>query len=164
MEIWELIAREQVRDSLATYNWSGDAFRLDELAEAFCEDGVLELRRGPTIEGRAAIVEFLSGVKGPPGDPASPPSPAQEADGPPRKRMVRHLLTNTRFLGVEPARIIAVSYFTVITEIGLDHHGRYRDLFEPVGGRWLIRHRFVSTDWHDRDSTMVRAPEPHPDR
>jgi hypothetical protein len=39
------------------------------------------------------------------------------------------------------------SYFTVFTEIGLDHMGRYRDRLVPVGGRWLIAHRFVSTDW-----------------
>ena len=37
-------------------------------------------------------------------------------------------------------------YFTVVTEIGLDHYGRYRDVFVPVGDDWLIRHRFVSTD------------------
>jgi hypothetical protein len=69
---------------------------------------------------------------------------------------VRHLLTNTRFLEIEPSRILVASYFTVITQIGLDHHGRYRDLFEPVGDKWLIRHRFVSTDWHHPESTMAR--------
>lgn len=158
--MWELIAREQIRDSLATYNWSGDAFKLDDLALVFCEDGVLELRDGPTLEGRAAIVEFLSGVRGTPANPnVSQPvlSPETTAEKEPaKKRMVRHVLTNTRFLDVDPARILVASYFTVITEIGLDHHGRYRDLFEPVADRWQIRHRFVSTDWHAPDSTMVR--------
>ena len=43
----------------------------------------------------------------------------------------------------------------VITEIGLDHYGRYRDLFVPVGDEWLIRHRFVSTDWAAPNSTMA---------
>jgi len=38
MDIWELIARERIRDSLARYNWSGDALRLDEMALAFCEE------------------------------------------------------------------------------------------------------------------------------
>jgi hypothetical protein len=42
MELWELAAREHIRDSLARYNWSGDALRLDELAQSFCEDGELE--------------------------------------------------------------------------------------------------------------------------
>ena len=32
--------------------------------------------------------------------------------------------------------------------------GRYRDRFVPVDERWLIAHRFVSTDWHAADSTF----------
>ena len=71
MEFWELVAREHIRDTLARYNWSGDALRLDELAH-------------------------------------------------------------------------------------LDHYGRYRAVFVPVDGTWLIRHRFVSTDWSAPDSTMAR--------
>ena len=30
MELWDLIAREQIRDTLARYSWRGDAMRLDE--------------------------------------------------------------------------------------------------------------------------------------
>ena len=62
MELWELSARERIRDSLARYNWSGDAMRLPELAESFCEDGELELRGGDAVQGRAGIVEFLGGA------------------------------------------------------------------------------------------------------
>src|SRR5580693_6438824 len=43
LEIWELVVREQIRDTLARYNWSGDAGRLDDLADTFCVDGVLEI-------------------------------------------------------------------------------------------------------------------------
>ena len=35
--------------------------------------------------------------------------------------------------------------------------GRYRDRFVPVGERWLIAHRFVSTDWRAPDSTFGRS-------
>ena len=42
--MWELVAREHIRDTLARYNWSGDAGRLDNLADTFSEDGVLEIR------------------------------------------------------------------------------------------------------------------------
>ena len=62
MELWELVARERIRDTLARYNWSGDALRLDELAQSFCEDGELELRGRESVRGRAAIVELLGGV------------------------------------------------------------------------------------------------------
>jgi len=146
MELWELSARERIRDSLARYNWSGDAMRLSELAESFCEDGELELRGSVPVQGRAAIVEFLGGAV------ASPNAAAQESGA---RRIVRHNVTNIRFIEMTPQQARVACYFTVFTEIGLDHYGRYRDLFVPVGDEWLIRHRFVSTDWHAPNSTMA---------
>jgi len=70
MELWELAARERIRDSLARYNWSGDAFRLDELALAFCDDGELEIRGREAARGRHAIVELLGGGSEPGDDEA----------------------------------------------------------------------------------------------
>ncbi len=148
MEIWELVARERIRDSLARYNWSGDAFRLDELLGAFCPDGALEVRGEEPRRGREAILEFLGGVS-----PGARPVPTDAPAG--TKRIVRHNLTNVRFLELSPERARVGSYFTVVTEIGLDHYGRYRDSFVPVGDEWLIEHRFVSTDWRSPDSTMA---------
>ena len=146
MELWELSARERIRDSLARYNWSGDAMRLPELAESFCEDGELELRGAEPVRGREAIVEFLGGAV------ASPNAVAQDSGV---RRIVRHNVTNIRFTEMTPQRAGVACYFTVVTEIGLDHYGRYRDVFVPVGDQWLIRHRFVSTDWHAPNSTMA---------
>ena len=68
---------------------------------------------------------------------------------------MRHNLTNIRFLELTPQHARVASYFTVFTDIGLDHYGRYRDTFVPVGEKWLIRHRFVSTDWAAPNSTMA---------
>ena len=144
MQLWELIAREQIRDSLARYNWSGDSLRLDELAQSFCDDGALEVRGQPPLRGRAAIVEFLGGIaKAEPSGTSRP------------KRIVRHHLTNIRFADLTPEQARVSSYFTVFTEIGLDHFGRYRDTFVPVGDEWLIRHRLVSADWRAPDSAMA---------
>ena len=42
MEHWELVAREQVRDTVAAYNHCGDRFLLDEMVACFTVDGVLE--------------------------------------------------------------------------------------------------------------------------
>jgi hypothetical protein len=142
VDLWELTAREHIRDGLALYNWSGDAGRLDELAETFCEDGELELRGAAPLHGRAAIVEFLGGV-------VAAPAPSDV------RRIVRHNVANIRFLEVTPEEARVASYFTVLTEIGLDHYGRYRDTFVPVGDEWLIRHRLVSTDWAAPNSTMA---------
>ena len=155
MDVWELVARERIRDTLARYSWSGDAFRLDELAAAFCEDGELEVRGRAPVRGRAAIVAYLSDGAGPGDDEARRAARAAEARASGVRRIVRHLVTNTRVLEVAPDRARVASYFTVITEIGLDHHGRYRDVLEPVGDEWLIRHRYVSTDWRDPRSTMA---------
>ena len=146
MELWELSARERIRDTLARYNWSGDAMRLQELAESFCEDGELELRGAEPVRGREAIVEFLGGAV------ASPNAVAKDSGV---QRIVRHNVTNIRFTEMTPQRAGVACYFTVVTEIGLDHYGRYRDVFVPVGDQWLIRHRFVSTDWHAPNSTMA---------
>ena len=141
MELWELAARERVRDCLARYNWAGDAGRLDELAESFCEEGELQLRGEEPVRGRAAILDFIGGVAA---------SNAAEA-----RRIVRHTLTNIRFLELTPEHARVASYFTVFTHVGLDHYGRYRDTFVPVGDEWLIRHRFVSTDWIAPESQMA---------
>jgi SnoaL-like domain len=147
MELWELTARERIRDTLARYNWSGDALRLDELARTFCEDGELELRGAEPVRGRAAIVALLGGVVA---------SPTATAQAPGAKRIVRHNVANIRFTDVTPQEARVACYFTVLTEIGLNHYDRYRDVFVPVGDDWLIRHRFVSTDWSAPDSTMAR--------
>ena len=147
MDLWKLTARERIRDSLARYTWSGDSLRLAELAEAFCHDGELEVRGAEPVRGRDAIVEFLGGV----GRRSAEPAGAT----PGARRIVRHNVANVRFLELEPERALVASYFTVFTEIGLDHYGRYRDTLVPVGDEWLIRHRFVSTDWRAENSTMA---------
>ena len=144
MEIWELTAREQIRDTLARYNWSGDAGRLDGLAETFCTDGVLEIRGGAELRGRSEIVAFLGGVTG------------QLASNAAVKPIVRHNLANVLFTALTPDEAHVSSYFTVVTHIGLDHFGRYRDTLVPVGDTWLIKHRKVSTDWAAPQSAMAQ--------
>lgn len=144
MENWELSAREQIRDTLARYNWSGDAGRLDGLAETFCTDGVLEIRGGSELHGRSEIVAFLGGVTG------------QLASTAAVKPIVRHNLANVLFTAVTLDEAHVSSYFTVVTHIGLDHFGRYRDTLVPIGDTWLIKHRKVSTDWAAPESAMAR--------
>ena len=143
MDLSELVARERIRDTLARYNWSGDSLWLDEFVQTFCEDGELQLKGHQPVRGRAAIAEFLAG-----------PAPRHAGISSPT-RIVRHNLTNIRFLELTSDRGRVASYFTVVTEIGLDHCGRYRDTFVPVGDDWLIKHRSVSTDWVAPNSTMA---------
>jgi hypothetical protein len=142
--MWELVAREQIRDTLARYNWSGDAGRIDSLAETFCTDGVLEIRGFEPLRGRTEIVSFLGGVTG---------NVARNVDV---KPVVRHNLANVLFTGLTREVAHVSSYFTVVTHIGLDHFGRYRDTLVPDGDTWLINHRKVSTDWAAPNSIMAR--------
>ena len=157
MELWELVARESCRDTLAHYTHAGDRFLLDEYAAAFCEDGVLEIRGTEPAEGRAAIIELVGGATGPKvvwREDAAAQADDDEKSATRPKRIVRHNVTNVRFESLTPDEAIVASYFTVFTEIGLDHMGRYRDRLVPVGDRWLIAHRFVSTDWRSPDTTF----------
>jgi hypothetical protein len=148
VEIWELVARERIRDTLARYNWSGDAGRLEGLSETFCTDGVLEIRGFEPLSGRPEIVRFLGGITG--------GIAADAAKG--AKPLVRHNVANVSFIELAPDTAQVASYFTVVTNIGLDHCGRYRDILVPAGDAWLIKHRKVSTDWVAPASTMARRP------
>ena len=150
MELWELVARESCRDTLAQYSHAGDRYLLEEFAGAFCEDGVLEIRGNAPLQGRQAIMERFGG-----GTAALQARQSAKAQAPgAARRIVRHNVTNIRFESVSPTEATVASYFTVFTEVGPDHVGRYRDQMVPVGDRWLIAHRFVSVDWHAPDSTF----------
>ena len=148
MELWELTAREACRDTLAQYTHAGDRYLLEEFASAFCEDGVLEIRGAAPLPGRRRH----HGAVRRSGEATRVRQAAGAADDGRPRRVVRHNVTNVRFEAVSPTEATVASYFTVFTEIGLDHMGRYRDRLVPVGERWLIAHRFVSVDW--------RAPSP----
>ena len=145
---------------------AGDRYLLDEFAGAFCEDGVLEIRGSEPLTGRAAIMERFGGGTAALAARQAAKVAAQSTES--TRRIVRHNVTNVRFESVSPEEAIVASYFTVFTQIGLDHMGRYRDRLVPVGDRWLIAHRFVSTDWRAPDSifsvatTEQSAGEPHP--
>jgi hypothetical protein len=152
VETWEIVAREQVRDTVAAYNHSGDRFLLEELAACFTVDGVLESRGDWVARGRAEIVATLSGVR------TTEPTPdgATLAVGERRPSFVRHFVTNLRFDKVTPERIDTSAYFAVLTAAGLDHWGRYRDVLVPAEGRWLLSHRVVRTDAMVPDSPFQR--------
>ncbi len=139
MDVNELLARQAIRDTIARYNLAGDRGRLAELADCFCEHGVLEVRDAWRAHGRREIEERLAGVR------LSPESAADPI-------LVRHHVTTHRaeIDGADSAR--AWTYFIVLTGIGLDHAGRYVDRFERVADDWLIAHRSVVLDW--------RAPGP----
>ena len=138
MEMWELVAREQVRHTISSYTFGGDRGRLDELAAAFTVDGVLQIEDDDVSTGRDAIIERLSRVVRMDRHPAH----------------MHHHISGIHFRSVAETEIEVSSYFLVVTDIGADHWGRYRDRFVPAEERWLIAHRRVTTDGYAERSAF----------
>lgn len=133
MELWELTARESIRELVAAYAHLADGGRLEALCDLFTEDGVLHGGDAPEARGRAAILGFLSGT----GDDLKQVT---------RIALIRHHVSNLRIEIVSPDEARGTAYFFVVTERGPDHWGRYRDLYARTGDRWLFRHRRARLD------------------
>ena len=128
MELWELSAREAIRELLAAYARAADSGNAERFAALFAPDGVLEVHGLAPIEGRDAIRSFLSGGTG--------ESPVR----------LRHHLTNVSIAVESPTTATGECYFTVFTDAGVDHWGRYRDHYVGKAGEWKIAHRLARTE------------------
>ncbi|MEY2570606.1 MAG: hypothetical protein QOE63_956 [Acidimicrobiaceae bacterium] len=135
MELWELTAREGVRDTIARYNNAGDHGHLDELAACFTADGVMHIKGRDPLVGRDAIVAALTVT-------LDERLGSRAVEG----FHVHHHVASTCFLAVAPDLVEVASYFAVHTPVGLDHWGRYRDELVPSGEPWLFRRRRIATD------------------
>ncbi|MGH3676846.1 MAG: nuclear transport factor 2 family protein [Mycobacterium sp.] len=142
VEIWELSIRESVRQTLADYTAGTDRNRLDDIAACFAPTGVLEFSGGEPMVGPAAIVAGLG-------------AQAQRfRAGPVPLTHVRHHVSSVRFGAVARDRVEVSSYFLALTDIGVDHWGRYRDVLIPVADRWLFASREAIVDGFSADSLM----------
>jgi uncharacterized protein (TIGR02246 family) len=133
MELWELTAREAIRETVAAYAHCADTGRFDEFAELFAPYGVLEVNGQEPVRGRDAIRAYLGGV-------------GTELAAGTTVPLIRHHVSNLRIDVVSPTEARGACYFLAVTERGVDHWGRYRDQYAPAGDRWLFAHRFVRTD------------------
>lgn len=121
--------REAIRHLMTIYNINGDRGRIEALASAFAEDGVIEFS-GESSQGRDVIVKRLS----------------QGGTHNPALELSRHHLT-TSLIELDGDRAIARTYFQVLTNQGLDHHGHYVDTLVRTADGWLIAHRSVRIDY-----------------
>lgn len=137
MEIWELIAREQVRETFTRYSTAGDGGRLEDLVAQFTPDATMEAPPSPPAAGREAIVAMLRVAAMGSRPPVAFPD---------QKPIVRHFTTNIHFRSVSPDRIETTAYFCAMTAVGPDHWGRYFDVLVPVGDRWLFAHRIARSE------------------
>lgn len=145
MELSELVAREAVRDLVARATWAGDRGRSVELAGLFALDGVLDVGdHGGRWEGRDEIVRQLDAV-------AERVAAAGAGPGP-----VRHHVSSLVVEVTSAAEATASSYFLVLTGIGVDHWGRYRDrLAVGPDGVWRFVERVVRVDGRAPGSLVV---------
>jgi hypothetical protein len=142
MELWELSAREEIRETMARYHHCGDSGNFTDMAALFAVDGVLEIKGEQTVAGRAAIVEFLTGLN-------------RDVVAMSEVPMLRHYSTNVTITVVSAEEATAASAFLVLAETGLDHWGRYRDRLIPADGGWRFAHRLVRTDGYAPDGWAI---------
>jgi hypothetical protein len=134
VELWELAAREAIRETVAAYAHYADSGRFEELAALFAPDGVLEIHLGKEVRGRDNIVAFLGSV-------------GRELEATSSTRLIRHFVANVRIDVASRTAATGASYFVALTDHGVDHWGRYRDTYVPgEGDTWLFAHRLARVD------------------
>lgn len=140
MELPELIARESIRDIVARYNANGDTGRFAQVLALFADDAVMDLA-GRTFTGRDEILTIFTG--------------ATERSGPGRvPGYLRHMTATHQIDFADNDHATGRLYFQVLTEVGLDHWGRYIDEYRAVDGTWKFARRKVTIDGQSPNSTF----------
>jgi hypothetical protein len=150
MTLEELLARESIRKTMASYTLAGDRLRVEDFIAVFTEDGILESESVPEsdafhYQGREAMREWFTRWR----------APAEGAQTTPRATFVRHHLATSHIeiTGTNSAK--ARTYWVAYTDIGPDHCGHYIDVFRKIGDQWLIAHRKVRLDWRSPTSLFT---------
>ena len=133
MEIWELIARESIRDLVARYNANGDSGRLDQMMDTFADDAVVEGRDREYV-GKDEIRKFFSVAV------------ERTKSGQGGVKWIRHNTATLQIDVLSETEAKGRCYYTVLTDRGLDHWGRYIDDYRKIGDRWLIWRRAITSD------------------
>lgn len=142
MELWELVAKESIRDLVARYNANGDTGRFDQVVALFAPDAVMEIE-DRTYRGPEEIRTIFTGAA----------STTPEGEVPAR---IQHSTTTLQIDLISETEATGRCYFQVIDDAGLDHWGRYLDRYALVSGHWRFWRRRVVTDgwvpggWCDR--------------
>jgi len=135
----ETRARTQIQYTMAVYCNSVDSGEVEGVVSCFSEEASLELSNGTSVRGRTAIRKFYEPVIGATRPDRAPGEPIP---------LLRHNLTTSRieFLSADTAQ--GWTYFMSLSRHGLDHAGRYLDLFSRRGDRWLLEERRIVVEWY----------------
>ncbi len=145
MELWELVARESIRDLVARYNANGDTGRFAQVLELFAPDAVMVIGEGDVYSGRDEIATIFTGAK----------EGFAEWDGP---VYLRHFTATHQIDLVDETHAKGRCYYTVLTSVGVDHWGRYVDEYGVVDGTWRFTRRTVTTDGRTEGGWAARQP------
>ena len=154
MELWELVARESIRDGIARWNANGDAGRFAEMVQVLAPHAEFQTTGAPLLRGRDAVLAHLGGVRersGAEGSVAAPPMGTGRYLPAGGRPSIRHYTSTTQIDLLSPTRANVRSYYAVLSSFGLDHWGRYLDEFAVVDDSWLITKRTITTEGVDPD-------------
>ncbi|WP_420639273.1 nuclear transport factor 2 family protein [Candidatus Poriferisocius sp.] len=149
MELWELIARESIRDLVARYNANGDSGRFDQVMELFAPDAVM---RTPNQEDKHGIDQIRTIFTG------AQDTLAEVGGGTPK--YIRHHTASHQIDVISPDEARGRCYYFVLMEHGLDHWGRYIDRYGVVDDQWRFIERSVTLDGHIPGSWGAPNPPP----
>ena len=138
MQLWELTARESIRDLVTRYNSNGDAGRFAHVIELFADDAVMQLP-DRVYTGRAEIMTIFTGTQ-------------DTVRGSETLAYVRHHVATHQIDIVDATTASGRCYFAVLSPVGLDHWGRYIDRYVCIDGSWKFEHRRVHVDGRSTNS------------
>lgn len=158
MELWEVAARESIRDLVARYNANGDSGRFVEVLELFAPDAVMTID-DVDKRGLDEILTIFTGVR----DGLSLAStPGTTTPGTTTTNYVRHMTATHQIDLIDHYTANGRCYFQVLTSVGLDHWGRYVDEYRSIDGRWRFATRRVTVD--GRSPLSLFPVDPPPER
>ncbi len=138
MELWEVIARESIRDLVTRYNANGDSGRFAQVRPLFALDASMHLM-GQSYVGIDEVMTIFTNTQ-------------SQIAGHDTPAYLRHSTSTHQIDLVDEAHATGRVYFSVITPIGLDHWGRYVDSYRVVDGQWRFAERRVTVDGKVPDS------------
>ncbi|MGA1756073.1 MAG: nuclear transport factor 2 family protein, partial [Ilumatobacteraceae bacterium] len=109
------VAREQIRDLVARYNANGDTGRFAQVRALFADDAVMRIEPDQEFAGIEAIMTIFTGATS---DTASS-----------NLTHVRHFTSTHQIDFDDASHATGRLYFVVLTDVGLDHWGRYVDRY-----------------------------------
>lgn len=139
MTLEELLAREGIRDLVARYNANGDSGRFDAVMALFVDNAVMEVgtRGTPFVShrGRDELRMIFTGAQS-----------RVQTKGTDSPTHVRHFTATHQIDMVDAYHASGRCYFSVLTDVGLDHWGHYVDRYVREGETWKFEFRRAAVD------------------